>query len=341
MNVCLNTYPWAFGTPGGGERQLQNYHAALLRGQHKWPELIPSLFNSWDPQFDTMGLMHYFGCMPSSLDFINHIKKYRNIPIILSPNFWPDPEGWNTSGVLEAIKAILWLTDIVIVNSYIEQEVLVRLMNIDSSRIAIVPNAVDDVFFDAVSPEIFRKTFNISGPFILNVANVEPRKNQLAFLKALINFPNLMLVTIGGSREQWFTDACKAEGGVQFQLIPMLEPGSELLRSAMAGCEFFAMPSIVETPSIASLEAAAVGAKILTTHMGSTTEYFDDLAVYVNPYDLGSMQIGIDAILMQVAPQKLKELVREKYRWDIVVEDLVRVYSKVLGIESFGSKESI
>jgi glycosyltransferase involved in cell wall biosynthesis len=331
MKVSLNTYPWAFGTFGGGERQLHFYREALERGCTKWPSLDIELYDQWRPDFLNMSLMHYFSCMPSSLDLLDYVKTKKGIPLVISPNFWPEPESWEQSGVHKQIKSILWLADKIIVNSYIEEEALVRLCQIDSSKISVVHNAVENCFFDSVDPELFRKHFNVDGQFVLNVGNVEPRKNQLAFLKALKNYPDLTLVTIGGIRENWYLAACQEEGGRQFRLIEPMQPGSELLRSAMAGCEFFAMPSMRETPSIATLEAAASGAKILTTDLGSPREYFKDYVDYINPYDLVSMSEGIESVLNKQNNDKLSNHVNEFYRWDVVVEKLVDTYSSVIG----------
>lgn len=331
MRVCFNTYPWAYGTPGGGERQMQFYLDALSRRREKWPGLEVDLFDQWQPDWPNVQLMHYFSCMPSSLDFLDHIKTKWSIPIVVSPNFWPDIEGWEASGVLENIKAILWLAKKVIVNSYIEEEALVRLCKIDSSCISVVHNAVENFFFEPVSSSLFRETYGVDGPYVLNVGNVEPRKNQLAFLKALKAFPKLQLITIGGVRENWYLDACRAEGGDQFHLIDPLPPGSELIRSAIAGCEFFAMPSLIETPSIASLEAGAAGARILTTELGSTKEYFMEHAVYVNPYDIPNMAEAIAAVLERPKDQALAKRIHALYRWDIVVEQLVDTYAGILG----------
>ena len=101
MNVSICVYPWAFDTPGGGERQLQNYVSALERGRARWPDLAVSLYDMWNPQLQSTDLMHYFGCMPSSVDFLSHVKSVRRVPLVISPNFWPDPEGWAKSGVLD------------------------------------------------------------------------------------------------------------------------------------------------------------------------------------------------------------------------------------------------
>ena len=328
--ISLNTYPWAFGVPGGGEMQMQFYQSAIQRQSNKWPEVELSLFNMWKPDFQAMSLMHYFSCMPSARDFLAYTKGQLGVPLVISPNFWPDPEGWKASGVDEQINTILWLADKVIVNSFIEEEALVRLCKIDSERIQIVYNAVEDVFFEPVDPELFRNTFDVRGPFVLNVANVEPRKNQVAFLKALKAFPDLQLITIGGARDSLYRDACLAEGRGQFRIIDPLPAGSKLLRSAMAGCEFFAMPSLRETPSIASLEAGAAGAKILSTDLGSPVEYFQDLAIYVNPYDVANMQEAVYIILTQPKSSALSERIFSLYRWDVVVENLVQCYSDVL-----------
>jgi glycosyltransferase involved in cell wall biosynthesis len=126
-------------------------------------------------------------------------------------------------------------------------------------------------------------------------------------------------------------NACREEGKDQFRLIDPLPPSCELIRSAMAGCEFFAMPSLRETPSIASLEAGAAGARILTTDLGSPTEYFEKLAVYVNPYDTLSMIEGIEEVLSRSRDRTLVGRIYALYRWDVVVEKLVDTYAAVLG----------
>lgn len=333
MKVCLNTYPWAFGIPGGGEHQLNFYRDALLRGGSKWPSLEVELFDQWQPNFKKIQLMHYFSCMPSSIDFLDFVKGGQGIPLLISPNFWPEPDNWKDSGVYDDVTKILWLANKIIVNSAIEEEALVRLCKIDSSRISVIHNAVQDCFFEPIDPSLFREKYNVEGDFILNVGNVEPRKNQLAFLKSIKKFPHLQLITIGGVRDRWYHDACRLEAGEQFRLIDPLPPGDPLLRSAMAGCEFFAMPSLRETPSIASLESAAAGAKILTTDSGSTYEYFEDYVDYVNPYDIFSMQEGVKSVLARKRNADLSLRVKNLYRWDVVVEKLVDTYSSLVGTD--------
>jgi glycosyltransferase involved in cell wall biosynthesis len=330
MKVCFGTYEWAHDVLGGGERQIAYYRNALQNGHKKWPTLEVSLFNQWDPGFSQIQIFHYFSCMPSAVDFLDYIKNDKGIPVLLSPNFWPEVDSWKESGVYDAIMTNLWLADKIIVNSFIEKEALVRICKVDPSRVSIVYNAVDECFFEPVQPSLFRQTFKADCPFVLNVANIEPRKNQLAFLKALKDFPELQLISIGSVRDKYYLDACIAEGGKQFRLIDALEPGSELIRSAMAACEFFAMPSLRETPSIASLEAAATGARLLTTDLGSTREYFEEHAIYTNPYSPQSMAESIDMVLRLTETETLRQRIRSRYRWDVVVNQLVETYLDVM-----------
>ncbi len=335
MNIQFATYHWAFGTPGGGERQLHYFFEALKRGRRGWKDLHPHLFDAWKPDFTPGNIFHYFAALPSSVDFLNYLKSDKQCRLVLSPNFWPDPQKWEETGVLESMRTILWLSDLIIVNSYIEEEALVRLMKIDSSRIAVVYNGVDDAFFKHVHPSIFRDAFGVSGKYILNVANVEPRKNQLAFLEAIQAFPDLKLVTIGGRREGWYFNACKQFGGEAFIHIPAIDHSADMLRSALAGCEFFAMPSLVETPSIASLEAAAAGVRVLTTELGSTREYFGDNVTYVNPFDIESMRGAIARVLSSEPSSVLTDRIREQFTARPIAESLVRAYSRVAGRSFF------
>lgn len=330
MHVNFNTYPWAFGEMGGGERQLHSYHSALTRGKGKWPNLHLSFFDQWAPDFDSIDLMHFFGCMHQTVDFLDYIKIKRKIPLILSPNFWPNPEEWEKSGVLPDIKKILWLADKIIVNSEIEHEWLVRHCKIDSLYISVVYNGVDDTFFNPRDPNIFRNKYDINGKYILNVANVETRKNQLNLIKALKNYPDLTLVNIGFVRDKRYFDNCVAEAGGRFVSLGALPPNSDILASAYNGCEFFAMPSFVETPSIASLEAGAQGAKLLTTDRGSPTEYFEDLATYIDPYDVQKISSAIGDILDKPRDERLSERIYENYRWDLVVDNLFATYFSVI-----------
>ncbi len=101
-----------------------------------------------------------------------------------------------------------------------------------------------------------------------------------------------------------------------------------MLRSALAGAEGFVMPSTLETPSIAALEAAASGCRVLITSIGSTTEYFQDEAIYIVPDDLDSMEKGIAALSEPQQSSTLGQKIQQQFSWDSSVSELIRAYQE-------------
>ena len=96
----------------------------------------------------------------------------------------------------------------------------------------------------------------------------------------------------------------------------------------MAGCELFAMPSTLETPSIAALEAAYMGKKILITEVGSTREYYGDEAIYVNPMSLESITNGLRKVLQQETSES--KIMQRNLLWSHTIKALSSFYTELL-----------
>jgi glycosyltransferase involved in cell wall biosynthesis len=319
MKVLFNTYPLAFFPPGGGEMQLLSYQENLSSFG-----VTVDLFDQWRPNLKKYDFIHFFSCMPGSLFFMRSVRK-AGVPLIVSPNLWVTQETKGDYPFLE-IQAQLLCADRVICNSDIECAELSQVFGVDRSKFATVYNGVSDFFIEESSGSLFRSKFSIDYQYVLNVANVEKRKNQLGFIRALKKFPELRLINIGYVRDSEYLEQCKLEGGSQFIHLGALDHRSPELRSAYAGCLFFALPSALETPGLAALEAAGVGAKVLITSVGSTQEYFKDYPVYVNPNSLDSMIAGISNILSMKNSISLRNYVREKFRWPVVITGLLNIY---------------
>jgi glycosyltransferase involved in cell wall biosynthesis len=320
MNILFGTYPFAFYTPGGGEMQLLQYKKHL----QAHPGLKLELFNQWSPGLDLFDRAHYFSCMPGSLPFLRGVRG-AGIPLVISPNLWITKET-RDSYPWQEVEAQLLCADKIICNSDMECNELSNVFNIDRSKFATVYNGIDAAFLASVDAKIFSDKFSINSKYVLNVANIEPRKNQLNFLKALKNFPDFQLLTIGYVRDHEYLRACLDEGGDQFRYLGPLPHDSDELKSAYAGCEFFALPSTLETPGLAALEAAASGAKLLITFEGSTREYFKDFPEYINPFDVSGMSIGIEKLLEAPKSGTLKKYIADNFTWDRVIKPLISIY---------------
>lgn len=323
-DILFGAYPWAFDCPGGGERQLIAYKAHLEAQGHN-----VTLYDPWKPVPQRVQIFHFFSVMPGSYQLCEYIKN-KGLKLIISPNLWVTRET-RDHYPHDEIRRLVSIADLLIVNSQLEADALGDVYGLPPNKFHVVYNGVEDGFFEPNDPRQFREHFALGDiRFLLNVANVEPRKNQLRFLEAMKYFPDLYLVVIGSARDKAYFDECRTYGGKQFIYVGPLPYNCDLLRSALAAADGFVMPSTLETPSIAALEAGASGCKVLVTSVGSATEYFGDNVVYTDPDNLKTMVGGISALLNSTSGQ-LQQIVRDKFTWTRSTMELTQAYQRVIG----------
>ncbi|MGB6535137.1 MAG: glycosyltransferase [Xanthobacteraceae bacterium] len=250
------------------------------------------------------------------------------MPLVITSSLWIDEETKHLYPV-EEIRSQLALADVVVTNSNAESEALARILELPSDLFMAVMNGVDARFAVPHDPSLFRRTFGIEGPFILNVANIEKRKNQLNLVRALASH-DYPLVMIGQVREPAYAKQIFAEGGDRVRYLGFLDHESPLLPSAYAACSAFVLPSTLETPGLAALEAAAAGAKIVVTRVGAPREYFDAMCHYVDPSDPADIARGVGAALQQGPPTGLSAHVIKNFLWPHVTAALPDVYRTAL-----------
>ncbi|WP_432260408.1 glycosyltransferase family 4 protein [Cupriavidus sp. TMH.W2] len=322
MKALFSTYPMAFHTPGGGEIQLLAYQRNLPRFG-----IDVTLFDPWNPRFLDHELVHFFSCVGGSVHYCNFVRQL-GLPLVVSSSLWVTEETAHLYPMAE-IAHQFSLADRVIANSEIECDTLARVFDQPRERFVSVLNGVEPMFYEAVSPQLFREHFDIGSAFVLNVGNMEPRKNQLSLVRAMKAFPDRKLVLIGHQRDPAYARQCLEEGGNQVAYLGPLPHDSLLLRSAYAACEIFCLPSTLETPGLAALEAYAANCRIAVTQVGSTCEYFGDDAAYLDPADTQSIVRAILAAIGGSIGSSQHTPTRD-FRWPAVLEPMATIYSSVI-----------
>jgi glycosyltransferase involved in cell wall biosynthesis len=320
LTVLFNSYPVAFDCPGGGEVQLMQCRNALQRRGVK-----VLLYNQWDPQFSQVDVAHYFSVQNDG-QFCAHAKAH-DLPVAVSPILWLGENKYDYD--LYGAERLLRLCDIALPNSYAEGEKLSSWFNLPEEKFIPIVNGVDDIFMTPADPAIFTTYFAISTPFLLCIANIEPRKNQLRLIEASKEL-GVPVVLIGRIRDAEYWEACQAVTHDDVRYLGAVDFGSELHRSAYAACKAFLLPTRLETPGLAALEAAAQGAPICITHEGSTQEYFKDHAIYVNPESVPSIRAGLEKVCALQRSPELVDLVKSKFTWDAAAEQLELAYRKII-----------
>lgn len=173
-------------------------------------------------------------------------------------------------------------------------------------------------------------------PYILYVGNRSSYKNFVPFLKAIAHLLikyQVMLVCAGGgditAEEQSIIKTLDVAGLVQHKVInDAILP--ELYRGAVA----FVFPSLYEGFGIPILEAFSCDCPCVISDCSSLPEVAGDAALYVNPYDSGSMEQAIDRIindtalradLIQRGQQRLKV-----FSWEGTVRRTVELYKQIV-----------
>lgn len=322
MRVLFATYPTAFHVPGGGEIQLLAYRRHLPAHG-----VEVTLFDPWQPNFAYFDCVHFFSCAGGSSHFCAFVKRL-GLPLVVSSSLWPS-EKTLTEYPVEEIRYQLSLADAIVTNSEAEAGQLVKLFGLPAEKFHTVKNAVEEWFLMPASAAPFRTYLGLAEPFVLNVGNIERRKNQVVLAEAMTAFPDHKLVLIGNVRDSSYLAAVRAAGGSQVIHCGPFAHDSELLRAAYAACVLFALPSLLETPGLAALEAAAQGAPLVLTSQGCCEEYFGTGARYADPYSQDAVRSAIAEVLRDPQAQFRRAPITVP-TWSQVTEDLVSVYNNVL-----------
>lgn len=318
LRIVFNTWSGAMFQRGGGEVQLFQTKKALEDLGH---EVI--LFDQWNPVTD-VDLLHQFS---TDVGVEHVVRKYRElgIPVALSTILWNFPgqehfQYWRYKWLMENSQVMM-------TNSDVESQRLSEHLGIPLEKFIKTRNSISTAYLAKATGDRFRVEFGIKDKFVLSVANIDRRKNTKLLAQSCERL-GAQLVLIGHVKDQNYFDESRAVGPSFRHLGPIED--EEILKSAYAACDVFALPSLCETPGIAALEAAAQGAKIVITSEGSTTEYFGDEAVYVNPLDDKSIEQGLAQALAAARPAALAGRILNEYTWARTAEEVLAGYELAL-----------
>ncbi len=342
MKICFATYEGVPIAKGGPYIKIIECKKELEKLGHE-----VELFNMWSSvdKIKNFDVIHLVGSNLSIYGFARNLF-YNKIKFLVEPVFF----STHSPNYLKRVNSIdkftrkyfpgLWFdygfirdicnwSELVLPNTTEERNLISSGFNIPEKKFRIIPNGVSERFLNA-DPDLFYKKYGLKN-FILNVGHIGPkRKNVLALVKALdkINHP---AVIIGKMLDTGESDEVKhlIQKNKNILLIDELENNSQLLASAYAACDTFVLPSLFETPGIAALEAALSGAKIVITPYGGTKDYFKNMAEYVEPISIESIQKGIEKSLNAPKTNSLQNFVKDNFLWQKVAQRSLEIYKSL------------
>jgi glycosyltransferase involved in cell wall biosynthesis len=213
-----------------------------------------------------------------------------------------------------------------------------EFLGIPSERIDVVYQGCDPGFYSPVTgPERKKITekYGLPGNFLLYVGTIEPRKNLLGILEAmLLKSIDIPLIVIGRATP-YLEKVQKFIAGNSMQNIHFLKDvPNEDLPGIYQMADIFIYPSRFEGFGIPILEALSSGTPVITSRHGCFPEAGGSSSGYVDPEDTEELASTILKILddsdLRERMQKEGQKHALGFRDNIIAENIMKVYRKVM-----------
>ncbi|MEC1744262.1 glycosyltransferase [Schinkia azotoformans] len=164
--------------------------------------------------------------------------------------------------------------------------------------------------------------------YICCVGGIGPRKNQLNLVKAVTNLNvNLLIIGEPSNKDINYYNNLKKIAGNNVYFIGRQDRATVF--SLMANSIGHIQPSFIETPGLASLEAASFGIPTIVSDVGPVREYFLNHVIYCNPHSITSIQESIQSLLnANSKSDQLQQFILNNYTWEKVLEPLRYIIEK-------------
>jgi glycosyltransferase involved in cell wall biosynthesis len=227
---------------------------------------------------------------------------------------------WN--GQRNSIKEILKQASMILPNSKSEYKRLEQCYGIPCNY-KVVYNGINTDLFSVGDCQ--PRESNL----VICAARIEGIKNQLNLIKALNNSRyKLLLIGSPSENQTSYYNQCKKIAATNVQFIERVTQ-HELL-NYYKRAEIHILPSFFETTGLSSLEAAAMGCKIIVSDRGDTVEYFGNLAGYCEPDSPESIYNAVEMMAGQPYNSALRKKIVADYTWREATARTLSAYKEVI-----------
>lgn len=234
-------------------------------------------------------------------------------------------------GYTKMQKYVVENVDFFLPNSEMEMDEFCKSFGVKKDRYSIIPNAIDANIAKKQEENEVPEAFEKYRDAVICVGRIEPRKNQLALVKALdkSGYKLILVGAVSENQKRYFNEIKEImDRNPNFYYLPRVD--NSKLYQLYKVCKVSTLPSWLDTPGLVSLEAAAMGCNLAISSKGSTTEYFSNLAEYCLPDDIKGIRRAIDKAYEKPRNDELKNKIFENYTWEIAGKKTLEAYKNLL-----------
>lgn len=191
----------------------------------------------------------------------------------------------------------------IVINSNSLRSELKQYLDVDDSKLRLIPEAVDHDLFtpgDAGKSRQVVARHGVTKPFVLFVSSLWPYKNCDGLLRAWAHarpgFGDRQLAIVGPLRDEKYVAevrALVAELGIGSDVVFVGGVSNDETVHFYRAADVFVYPSFNETFGLPILEAMASGCPVVTSDVTAMPETAGGAAVLVNPQEPASIAKGI------------------------------------------------
>jgi len=341
MKVAVLSYPMLFQTKGGLQIQVLETIAALNK--------LGCDARLIDPNRELMteyNLVHLFSAIAGNVRIVE-FARLLSVPVVLSPlirPYWTRSLGrrarlgerlvgrltnWDVRTEYREIHSALANSDRIVALGITEKQCIRDAFGIAAEAIEIIPNGIPSRFFNA-DHEPFLHAHKLSPGFVLNVASIDPHKNQLAIAQALSGSQR-QFVLIGECHgpNRAYLDQILAMPNTRY--IGSMEYDDPLLASAYAAAGVFCLTSHSEVMPLTVLESLAAGTPaVMTANHCMDTAGMEDCIIEVDPQSSQAILAAVERLLSTPPSAERCRQSVASLTWEDVGRRLMACYEMVL-----------
>ena len=214
---------------------------------------------------------------------------------------------------------------------------------VDPESIVVTPNAPQErfrVMDRGLARRRVLERLRVSRPFILNVGDLHPRKNQIGMIRAfrelLAARPDLPHQLVMAGKHTWFAPRVLEEvkrSGLEERIVLTGFVDEDILPALYNACDLFVFPSFYEGFGLPAIEAMACGRPVACSSASALPEVVDGAAILFEPDSIGEQMRAMRDVLLdrELAASMIKRsLQRAKFfDWKETARRTLDVYYEV------------